>query len=72
MNTQPHIDAIESESFPCNPIPFANALSELVRENGTDSIKGRDAKRVLWILMSQAYGQMATIDLSEEWCTLTS
>lgn len=59
--------ALESESFPCNPIPFANGLAELVREQGTDAIRSPDAKRILWILMAQSYGQLATIDLCDEW-----
>lgn len=63
--------AIDGESFPCNPIPFANALAEHVREFGTDSIKSDDAKKILWILMGQAYGQLGTIDLSDEWDRLT-
>lgn len=63
--------AIESESFPCNPIPFANGLADHVRENGSDSIKSDEAKRILWILMGQAYGQLATIDLCDEWDRLT-
>ncbi len=63
--------AIESPSFPCNPIPFANGLADLVRDNGTDSIKSDDAKRILWILMAQSYGQLATIDLCDEWDKLT-
>ena len=61
------LTAIESESFPCNPVPFANGLADLVLNRGTDSIKTDDAKRILWILMCQAYGQLATIDLSAEW-----
>ena len=64
-------DAIEDESFPCNPIPFANGLAAHVREHGTDSIKSDDAKRILWILMGQAYGQVAKIDLVDEWNRLT-
>ena len=59
--------ALESEAFPCNPIPFANALAEHVIEFGTDSIKSDEAKRILWILMGQAYGQLATIHLCDEW-----
>ena len=66
------IDAIEDGSFPCNPIPFANALAALVRERGTDSIKSRDAQRILWILISQSYGQLAVVDTIEEWSRLTS
>jgi hypothetical protein len=58
---------MECSAFPCNPIPFANGIAELVRTNGPDAIQTRDAKRILWILMAQAYGQMATIDLVDEW-----
>jgi len=61
-----------NESFPCNPIPFANRIATLVRERGTDSIRDdKDVKACLWILMAQAYGQLATIDLDEIWCDLT-
>ena len=59
--------ALNNPCLPCNPIPFASGLADLIRENGTDSIKSKDAKRILWILMSQAYGQLATIDLCDEW-----
>jgi hypothetical protein len=64
--------AMESDAFPCNPIPFANGLAELVRERGTDSIKSEDARRILWILMAQSYGQLAKIDLCDEWDKLTN
>jgi len=59
--------AIFDESFPCNPIPFATGVADYVREHGTDSVRSDTVKRILWILMSQAYGQMATIDLCSEW-----
>ena len=62
--------ALGAESFPCNPIPFANGLAELVRERGTDAIRSPDAQRILWILMAQSYGQLATIDLCDEWSKL--
>lgn len=64
-------EALNSPCFPCNPIPFATGLANYVRENGTDSIQSDDAKRILFILMAQAYGQLATIDLSSEWCRLS-
>ena len=64
-------DAIEDESFPCNPIPFATGLADHVRKHGTDSIQSDDAKRILWILIGQAYGQVAKIDLVDEWNRLT-
>jgi hypothetical protein len=59
--------AFADDSFPCNPIPFANALADHVREFGTDSIRSDDAKKILWILIGQAYGQLAKIDMCEEW-----
>ena len=72
--TTPSIDnavrAFKCECFPCNPLPFAKALGDLVRENGTDSIRSDEARAILWILMAQAYGQMATVDLCDEWTRL--
>ena len=64
-------EALESEAFPCNPIPFASGLAKLVRMKGTDAIKTDEAKRILWVLMAQSYGQLATIDLHDEWGRLT-
>ena len=62
--------AMFSPSFPINPIPFANGISEMVMNGGTDTIESDEVKKVLWVLMAQAYGQMATIDLSDEWSRL--
>jgi len=60
--------AMFSECFPCNPIPFAQGLADYVREQKRgDAIKDDTAKRILWILMGQAFGQMATIDLCDLW-----
>jgi len=64
--------AFDGDCFPCNPIPFATALAAHVREFGTDSIKSDDAKKILWILMGQAYGQLATIDMCDEWDRLSA
>ena len=64
-------NAIFDESFPCNPIPFARGVADYVREHGTDSIRSDAVKRILWILMSQSYGQLATIDLCAEWDRLS-
>lgn len=57
-------NAMFSSSFPCNPKPFANALFE---NFDAESIKSDEAKQILWVLMAQAYGQLATIDLHNEW-----
>jgi hypothetical protein len=60
-------DAMFDVSMPVNPIPFANGLADLVRENGTMSIQSDDAKRILWVLIAQSYGCLATVSLDEEW-----
>ena len=67
MLASPIYKALESEAFPCNPIPFADAIAEHVREFGTDSVKSDEVKRILWVLMGQAYGQLAVINLCDEW-----
>ena len=66
------ITAFAGTSFPINPIPFSNAISDFVRENGTDSIQSDKAKAILWVLIAMAYGQMANIDLPDEWTRLFS
>lgn len=60
-------EALFKNNLPVNPIPFATALSQFVAKNGTDSIRSDEAKRILWILMAQAYGELANINLPEEW-----
>ncbi len=62
--------AMFDTSFPINPIPFANGISEIVMNEGSDTIETDEVKKILWVLMAQAYGQMATIDLCEEWSRL--
>lgn len=62
--------AMFSPCFPCNPVPFAQGLADYVREHGSDSIQSDKAKRILWILMAQAYGQLARIDLMTEYSRL--
>ncbi len=62
--------AMFCSSLPCNPIPFARGLADLVSDNGTDAIRSSDAKRILWVLMAQAYGSIATVSLTDEWSAL--
>lgn len=64
------VHAFQSPSLPCNPIPFAKGLSELVKDTGSDGIMSDEAKAMLWILNVQAYGQFGEIDLSKEWSRL--
>jgi len=60
-------NAMFSDSFPGNPIPFAQGLADLIRDNQTDTIQSDEAKRILWVLMAQAYGQLNMVDLHTEW-----
>ena len=59
--------ALFSSTFPCNPIPFAEGRAQRTREEGTAYIKTDEAKRILWVLMAQAYGEAVTVDLYSEW-----
>ena len=53
-------------SFHVNPIPFTRVLETGVRQNGTDWIKTDEAKAVLLTVLSMSYGQLFTLDSSEE------
>jgi|ETNvirenome_6_85_1030632.scaffolds.fasta_scaffold29331_4 hypothetical protein len=64
------LTAYRHESMACNPLPFLHGIAELVRDTGTDAIQGDDAKRMLWMVIAQAYGQMEQVDLCEEWSRL--
>ena len=59
--------ALFEESLPVNPIPFLNKAIELIKKNGTDYIQSDEVKALLWIIQAQSYGQLATINLIEEW-----
>lgn len=64
--------ALELNQLPVNPIPFADALSEGCRRYGSGFIKDVMGKRILWILMYMAFGQLAKIDLHDLWVELTA
>ena len=63
-------NAMFDQSFPVNPIPFAQGLADFIRDNGSDSITSTNARRILWVLLAQSYGQLATINLNTEWTDL--
>jgi len=65
-------EGFRSQSFPCNPIPFALGLAELVREKGTDAIRSPEAKSLLLVLNQQAYGQCCVVDAIDEYGVLES
>lgn len=55
--------AFRAGSFPCNPRPFLAALSALVESDGPGALAEPKGKAILWVLMGQAFGQCARIDL---------
>jgi hypothetical protein len=60
-------DAMFANCLPCNPKPFASALKEF----DSVSIRSDEAKKVLWVLMAQAYNELATIDMMDEYKRLS-
>ena len=63
-------EGFRSQSFPCNPVPFALGLAELVREKGTAAIQSPEAKSLLLILIQQSYGQCCVVDAIDEYSVL--
>jgi len=65
--------AFNSSIFPCNSKPFLSRIEEILDQANTNSLQnltGDDqlaTRGCMWILMGQLYGQMATIDLVDEW-----
>lgn len=62
--------AFAAPAMPCNPRPFLRKMMELCEEHGTGAVKRSDFQACLWVVMSQSYGQMAEINLSDEWSRL--
>ena len=63
-------NAMFDPSFPCNPLSFLIGLTEYVRENWSDSIKDSNAQKMLWVVIAQSYGQLANVDLMNEYTKL--
>jgi hypothetical protein len=59
-------EAMFASSMPSNPIPFANGLATGCKTNGTDWIRTDEAKRILFTLIQQAYGQAVLFDSFKE------
>lgn len=53
--------AFYCSSLPCNPLPFINRLQELCSEN-KNNITSMQAKANLYILLTQCFGQLFSID----------
>lgn len=69
-------DCIFDNNLPVNTIAMLNRLEELLKENETNSLLSESCKmdarikRLFWLLNSQVYGQVATIDMYNEWSKL--
>lgn len=66
-------EAFLLDCLPCNSLPFLRRLREILDEAHTNSLESLSgearerARAVMWVLMSQLYGQLATVDLMDEW-----
>ncbi len=58
--------AFLERSAPCNPVPFAYALADGTKSNGTDWIRRDEARAILHTLNMMAYGQSYKIDAIKE------
>lgn len=59
--------AMFAPGFPGNPLPFLNVLSEGVKRHGTYWIHTDTAKKILFVLIAQAYGQSFKLDAYTEY-----
>jgi hypothetical protein len=73
-NTMNIEDTIFDRLLPVNTKATLNRLNKLLDEHQTNSLIGCKydprIKRLIWLLNSQIYGQMATIDMEAEWQSL--
>jgi hypothetical protein len=71
-------DTVCSDTLPVNTIAMCKRLIEILKENecnNVPSIKKREEefkkfKKCLWLINSQTYGQMAEINMMDEWSDL--
>ncbi len=66
-------DTVCSDLLPSNSKAMINRLTELLDEHKTNCLQFRPCqddtrvRKVMWLLMSQVFGQMATIEMSNLW-----
>jgi len=64
-------DLIHNDYLPVNSLAMANRLIELLRENNTNCLNAiKDniqVKKLLWLINSQVFGQLAIIDMCKLW-----
>ena len=74
--TQHIEDCISETSLPVNTIAMSRRLIEILDESNTNcafSLKDKNKikfKKCLWLINSQIYGQMANINMMDEWSEL--
>lgn len=74
-----HIEeTIKEQSLPVNSKAMLNRLLELLDEHETNCLMVQSCKNdprikaVMWLLMTQVFGQMSKIDLAQLWRELVS
>ena len=69
-------DTLTNSALPCNSKAMVYRLLELLEEHETNSLEScRDdprVKKVLWLINSQVYGQLARIDMCREYDELVT
>lgn len=69
-------ETVCEKNLPVNSFAMINRLKELLKENRTNSLSTKAVQedprvqKVLWLMMSQLFGQGATIDLDALWFEL--
>ena len=69
-------NTISEDTMPVNCIAMANRLIEILKEGNTNCVKSLTGesllkfKKCLWLLNALTYGQMAQIDMTDEWSRL--
>lgn len=67
-------DTIFDHVLPSNSIAVLRRIEYLLKDCNTNALENcRDdvqIRRAMWLLLEQFYGQLATIDLAEEWYNL--
>lgn len=69
-------DTIFDDGMAVNTLAMLNRMKEILDDNQTNCLLNcKDdprVKRLLWLLNSQVYGQMARIDMVKEWDVLNA
>lgn len=71
MQTNNIEDKIHEDYLPVNTKVMAHRLIEILEENDTNCLLGlkdnKQVKKLLWLINSQVFGELAIIDMSRLW-----